>query len=112
MVSGETLVDVLCENYTVKVLEATATPKTVPEIADITGIPKATCYRRVNKLESAGVIEEHDVIISDSYKKTTQYIRCIDGINIEFNDDAASITVSEVDTEIDSEKSSILNKYN
>lgn len=111
MVSEESLLGVLCDDYTVAILEATATAKTVPEISDDTGVPPATCYRRVNELEDAGLLEEHDVVVS-SNKRTSQYMRCIDSVDISFDDETATVTVSDTDTDVESEKHSILNKYN
>ena len=58
-------------------------------------IPIATCYRRIEELTGAGLLELHDRVLSDEHRRTNVYRRQIDEITVRFEDEDYAISVTE-----------------
>ncbi|MDH5020564.1 ArsR/SmtB family transcription factor [Halobacterium rubrum] len=64
--SPEELLELFGDQYTRRVFEAVSeAPRGGREIADVTGISRATVYRRLNDLEDAGLVATELVIADD-----------------------------------------------
>ncbi|MGM0605188.1 MAG: ArsR/SmtB family transcription factor [Halobacteriota archaeon] len=79
------LIEVLGNKYNTDILAATSEPKSAQEISDELGVPIATCYRRINELTSADLLELHDRPLSDEHRRIKVYRRNVDEIQINFN---------------------------
>lgn len=77
------VVEALGATYSIDILGATGTPMSVSELSDSLEIPPATCYRRVDHLASAGLLEECDPESADS-GRATLYRRTSDAVGIQF----------------------------
>lgn len=75
---------VLGEKYTPEIMLALDEPKTGQELSDSLDIPIATCYRRLEQLKKAGLIEEHEKRLTDERRRVQTYRRLIDGFNVSF----------------------------
>lgn len=73
----------LGREYSTEILGATGEPKSATQLSDSLEIPIATCYRRVEELVSAGLLEECAADTTDS-SGATQYRRTADGVDIRF----------------------------
>lgn len=51
------ILELLGDEMACRLLDATADPKTVPELIDETGLSQSTTYRKVRALEAAGLLE-------------------------------------------------------
>ena len=89
------LVEALGATYSIDILGATGTPTSVSELSDSLGIPPATCYRRVNHLASAGLLEECEPESADS-GRATLYRRASDAIGIQFGRNPSVLTCDYV----------------
>lgn len=64
--SADELFDLLGDEYTRRVFEAVSeTPRGGREIAEVTGVSRATVYRRLNDLEDAGLVASELAIADD-----------------------------------------------
>ncbi|WP_280537802.1 helix-turn-helix domain-containing protein [Halopenitus sp. POP-27] len=84
--SGEDLIEVLGNKYNTEILAAADDPKSAQELSDELDVPIATCYRRIDELEEANLIELHDRPLSDDHRRVKVYRRRIDSVAVEFHD--------------------------
>jgi predicted transcriptional regulator len=77
------VVEALGATYSLEILGATEEPTSAGELSDSLGIPIATCYRRINQLVSAGLLEECESTDDDA-RRATVYRRTSDAIGIRF----------------------------
>ncbi|WP_435197161.1 ArsR/SmtB family transcription factor [Natronomonas sp. EA1] len=104
MESGAVLT-VLGNKYAPEILAATAEPRSVQSIADELGVPVATCYRRVNELADAGLVELHERALSDERRRVSLYRRTVDEITVDFGETGIDVDIEtrgEVKSRIDS----------
>jgi predicted transcriptional regulator len=76
----------LGEKYNVEILAATDEPLSAQELSEDFDVPIATCYRRIESLEAAGLLTLHDRVLSDERRRVSVYKRDVDGIHLEFDD--------------------------
>lgn len=88
-------IEALRATYSIEILGATDTPTSVGELSDSLDIPPATCYRRVNQLSSAGLLEECDPEHGDSHRSTL-YRRTSDAVGIQFGRNPSVLTCDYV----------------
>lgn len=86
---------ILGTQYSPEILGATAEPRSVRELSDSLEIPIATCYRRVEELDEAGLLEFKGRELSDERRRTNVYRRTVDELNVTFLDNEYDVTVSE-----------------
>lgn len=75
--------NVLGREYSMEILRATGTPRSVTDLSDAIGVPIATCYRRVEELVAVGFLEEHGETGSGR-EKSTLYCRTADAVGVDF----------------------------
>ncbi|WP_435182795.1 ArsR/SmtB family transcription factor [Halobellus sp. EA9] len=94
MESDRTL-SALGNEYNPDILRAADEAHSAQEFSDMLDIPIATCYRRIEELTGAGLLELHDRVLSDEHRRTNVYRREVDEIIIEFNEDELNIEVTD-----------------
>lgn len=78
------IVDLLSDSIGREIYECAETPKTVQEITAEIDIPLSTAYRKIEKLEEAGLLYD---LAKDSYTDVpAQYVRNIDRVSITCGD--------------------------
>jgi DNA-binding Lrp family transcriptional regulator len=81
-------IDILGRKYSSEIMAATDTPRSAGELSDDLGIPIATCYRRVEELVAAGLLEEQTAKPADG-RASAQFQRTTDAIDIRFDGSAS-----------------------
>ena len=82
--ASDDIIEVLGNKYNPEILDAASDPKSAQELSDQLGVPIATCYRRINELTEADLLELHDQPLSDEHRRIKVYRRRVDGVNIDF----------------------------
>lgn len=83
---GEELISVLGNKYNTEILSAAGEPKSAKELSEQLDVPIATCYRRIDELEQAKLLELHDRTLSEDRRRVKVYRRCVDRIDLDFRD--------------------------
>ncbi len=78
----------LGSKYSAEILCAAGTPKSAQALSDDIEIPIATCYRRIEELVEAGLLECEGRQLSEEGRRTNIYRRTLDEIEVDFSDDA------------------------
>lgn len=91
----EDLPAVLGDDYTTEILVATDDPKSARELSDQLDIPIATCYRRVEDLEAAGLLREVGRELSDRGRRTSVYRRTVDDLTVSFDNGELEVTTTD-----------------
>lgn len=84
--AADEIIEVLGNKYNPEILEATAEPKSAQELSEELGVPIATCYRRINELTEADLLELHDQPLSEEHRRIKVYRRRIDEVSIDFRE--------------------------
>ena len=103
MASVETL-RVLGNEYNAEILEATNDPQSAQELSDQLEVPIATCYRRIDELTEANLLELYDRPLSEEHRRINVYRRNVDEIRVEFVDESCNVVVqqrSEIKNKLD-----------
>ena len=90
----ETLL-VLGTQYNSAILGATGEPKSVKQMSNELDIPIATCYRRVEELTEAKLLELDDRVLSDEHRRTSVYRRRVDEVTVQFTEAGYEVDVAE-----------------
>lgn len=85
------VVEALGATYSIEILGAADDPTSASELSDSLGIPIATCYRRINQLVSAGLLEECEPACDDA-PRATLYRRTSDAVGIQFGRNPSVLT--------------------
>lgn len=85
----------LGETYSADILAATETPASAKELSEALDIPIATCYRRIECLVEADLLEEEGREFSNRGRRTSVYRRTVDGVAIEFEEGEPRVRVTE-----------------
>lgn len=96
--ASDDIVAVLGNKYNAAILEAAAEPKSAQELSDELEVPIATCYRRINELTDAGLLELHDRPLSDNHRRIKVYRRSVDEITVTFEGDGVDVDLVERST--------------
>ncbi|KAB1194565.1 MULTISPECIES: ArsR/SmtB family transcription factor [Haloferax] len=94
MESDRTL-SALGNEYNPDILRAADEPHSAQEFSEMLDIPIATCYRRIEELTAAGLLELHDRVLSDEHRRTNVYRREVDEIVVRFESDDYTVSVTE-----------------
>ncbi|GAB6879631.1 helix-turn-helix domain-containing protein [Halorubrum gandharaense] len=92
--AGEDLITVLGNKYNTDILSATGEAMSAQDLSEQLDVPIATCYRRINELEEAELLELHDRPLSEEHRRVKVYRRRVDGIEVDFRD-GVTIEVEE-----------------
>jgi len=82
----------LGEKYSAAILHAAAEPHSAREFSELLDVPIATCYRRIEALEAAGLLTTAGTELSDRGRRTTVYRRTVDELAVSFEGDAVAVT--------------------
>lgn len=85
----------LGNEYNPDILRTASEPLTVSELSDLLEIPIATCYRRIDELVDAQLMEKVDRILTDERRRASAYRRDVDAIHIEFDGETISIDIED-----------------
>lgn len=85
----------LGQEYSVDILEAADSPVSARELSSELDVPIATCYRRIETLVDAGLLEEVGRELSDRGRQTTVYRRSVEEIRITFEEEEAGVEVAD-----------------
>ncbi|WP_423751468.1 ArsR/SmtB family transcription factor [Salinirarus marinus] len=92
---GEELLQVLGNEYNADILGSTHEPRSAQELSEELDVPIATCYRRIEELTDADLLEHHDRVLSDERRRVNVYRRDVDEVRIEFREDAYSVEIEQ-----------------
>ena len=81
--------------YSAAILSAARTPTSAQELSDQLDIPIATCYRRIEELDEAGLLRCEGRQLSDEGRRTNVYRRTVDALTLDFTDDGPTIECKE-----------------
>ena len=85
----------LGNEYNPDILRDADEPHSAQEFSNMLDIPIATCYRRIEELTAAGLLELHDRVLSDEHRRTNVYRREVDEIVIRFDGQECNVQVTE-----------------
>lgn len=94
MASVEVL-HVLGNEYNPEILQATHQPMSAQDLSDELGVPIATCYRRIEELTDAELLELHDRPLSDEHRRINVYRRNVEEIRVQFDEEDCVVSVQE-----------------
>lgn len=96
-VQAEELLELLGDEYTRRVLRAvTDQPRTGREIATTADVSKPTAYRRLERLEDAGLVATTQRIDPDGHH-CKQFHAVVAGIDLEFGEGGVDVSVETDD---------------
>ncbi|MDZ7729958.1 MAG: helix-turn-helix domain-containing protein [Natrialbaceae archaeon] len=82
--SGSVL-SALGNKYSAEILCAAGTPKSAQALSQDIEVPIATCYRRIEELVEAGLLECEGRQLSEEGRRTNIYRRTLDEIEVDFS---------------------------
>ncbi|WP_323677437.1 helix-turn-helix domain-containing protein [Halorubellus sp. PRR65] len=85
----------LGNKYSAEILCAARTPTSAQDLSDELGVPIATCYRRIEELESVGLLQCEGRQLSDEGRRTNVYRRTLDEFAIEFTGDKPDLSTED-----------------
>lgn len=77
----------LGSKYSAEILCAADTPKSAQTLSEDIEIPIATCYRRIEELVDAGLLECEGRKLSEEGRRTNIYRRTLDELEVDFSDE-------------------------
>jgi len=86
---------VLGNEYNAEILEATNEPHSAQELSEELDVPIATCYRRIDELTEAELLELYDRPLSDEHRRINVFRRNVDEVRVEFREEGCQVTVQE-----------------
>ncbi len=89
---SEALLSALGNKYSAEILCAAETPKSARALSEDIEIPIATCYRRIEELVSAGLLECEGRQLSEEGRRTNIYRRTLDEIEVDFSNDRPELS--------------------
>lgn len=91
-VDSRTLLSALGSKYSAEILCAAGTPKSAQALSEDIEIPIATCYRRIEELVDAGLLECEGRQLSDEGRRTNIYRRTVDELEVDFCGDRPKLS--------------------
>jgi predicted transcriptional regulator len=92
---GTEMLRVLGNEYNPQILSFANEPRSAQELSDELDVPIATCYRRIEELTDADLLEHHDRVLSDERRRVNVYRRNIEEVVVNFTDGDVSVDVEE-----------------
>ena len=86
---------VLGNEYNPQILSFAHEPRSAQELSDELDVPIATCYRRIEELQEADLLEHHDRVLSDERRRVNVYRRNIEEVVVTFSEGGVSVEVEE-----------------
>jgi predicted ArsR family transcriptional regulator len=94
-VDEQDLLEALGNKYSAEILCAAQSPASAQELSDEMGIPIATCYRRIEELVDAGLLECEGRQLSEDGRRTNVYRRTLDELAVDFSETVPSFSCKE-----------------
>ncbi|UTF55514.1 winged helix-turn-helix domain-containing protein [Natronosalvus rutilus] len=82
---SDALLSALGSKYSAEILCAAGTPKSAQALSEDIEVPIATCYRRIEELVDAGLLECEGRKLSNEGRRTNIYRRTLDEIEVDFS---------------------------
>ncbi|WP_435070284.1 winged helix-turn-helix domain-containing protein [Haloplanus sp. C73] len=92
---GTEMLRVLGNEYNPQILSFAHEPRSAQELSDELDVPIATCYRRIEELQEADLLEHHDRVLSDERRRVNVYRRNIEEVVVRFDDGDVAVDVEE-----------------
>ena len=92
---SRSLLSALGSKYSVEILHATRTPTSAQELSDELDVPIATCYRRIEELVEAGLLQCEGRQLSEEGRRTNVYRRTLDEISIDLTRESPTVERKE-----------------
>jgi DNA-binding Lrp family transcriptional regulator len=92
---GIEMLRVLGNEYNPQILSFAHEPRSAQELSDELDVPIATCYRRIEELTDANLLEHHDRVLSDERRRVNVYRRNIEEVVVNFSDGGVSVDIEE-----------------
>lgn len=92
---SEEALHALGNQYNAEILGATDEPRSAQALSDELGIPIATCYRRIEELQEADLLEHHGRVLSDDRRRVSVYRRTVDRVVVDFEDEGYVVGVED-----------------
>jgi len=92
---GTEMLRVLGNEYNPQILSFAHEPRSAQELSDELDVPIATCYRRIEELTDANLLEHHDRVLSDERRRVNVYRRNIEEVVVNFSEGDVSVDVEE-----------------
>ena len=92
---GMEMLRVLGNEYNPQILSFAHEPRSAQELSDELDVPIATCYRRIEELQDADLLEHHDRVLSDERRRVNVYRRNIEEVVVRFSEGGVSVEVEE-----------------
>ena len=89
---SSTVLAALGNKYSADILAAAGTPKSAQALSEEIEIPIATCYRRIEELVEAGLLECEGRQLSTEGRRTNIYRRTLDELEIDFSSDGPNLS--------------------
>ena len=110
-VDADELLDLLGDSYAREVLAAvTEQPRSGREVSEVTSVSKPTAFRRLNRLEDAGLVRTDLVLDSDGHHHK-QYRAVVEEVSVGFGPDGifVAVEVEHAGTDVVSPKYTLTN---
>jgi len=92
---GTEMLRVLGNEYNPQILSFAHEPRSAQELSDELDVPIATCYRRIEELTDADLLEHHDRVLSDERRRVNVYRRNIEEVVVNFSEGNVTVDVEE-----------------
>jgi predicted transcriptional regulator len=92
---GIEMLRVLGNEYNPQILSFAHEPRSAQELSDELDVPIATCYRRIEELQEADLLEHHDRVLSDERRRVNVYRRNIEEVVVNFSEGDVAVEVEE-----------------
>jgi len=92
---GIEMLRVLGNEYNPQILSFAHEPRSAQELSDELDVPIATCYRRIEELQEAELLEHHDRVLSDERRRVNVYRRNIEEVIVRFSEGEVAVDVEE-----------------
>jgi predicted ArsR family transcriptional regulator len=78
---------VLGRKYSIDILSAAESARSAQDLSEEVDVPIATCYRRIEELVDAGLLQSEGRQMSEKGRRTTVYRRTIDELSVDFTEE-------------------------
>jgi DNA-binding Lrp family transcriptional regulator len=104
----------LSDEYSRRILfSANASAKKVEDIANETGIPVSTCYRRLKELVALGLLSAERIVITDDGKKSVIFQSSVESASIVISSGEIFLDIKHTPPELNSEwETPVIDKLN
>lgn len=92
---SEAVLLALGNEYNAAILGAADEARSAQALSDELDIPIATCYRRIEELEEADLLEHEGRVLSEDRRRVSVYRRAVDRVVVDFEGSGYDVSVEE-----------------